>query len=229
MNASLIKEIEEKMQGIIDSEQMRQLHQVLEDCLSSELPEEEKTDLVRLFLAAKRVEGCSEKTVKYYSSVTPWKQASHDEVLFSYPKFKRRTNIMKEFWNTIQLAFAAVGGWLGYFLGGCDGLLYALLAFVVIDYITGVMCAIADKTLSSEVGFKGICRKVLILLLVGIANVLDVQVIGTGSVLRTAVIFFYISNEGVSLLENAAHLGLPVPEKIKTVLEQLHDRAEDEE
>ena len=136
---------------------------------------------------------------------------------------------MKEFWNTIQLAFAAVGGWLGYFLGGCDGLLYALLAFVVIDYITGVMYAIADKNLSSEMGFKGICRKVLIFLLVGIANVLDVQVIGTGSVLRTAVIFFYISNEGVSLLENAAHLGLPVPEKIKTVLEQLHDRAESEE
>ena len=136
---------------------------------------------------------------------------------------------MKEFWNTIQLAFAAVGGWLGYFLGGCDGLLYALLAFVVIDYITGVMYASADKHLSSEVGFKGICRKVLIFLLVGIANVLDVQVIGTGSVLRTAVIFFYISNEGVSLLENAAHLGLPVPEKIKTVLEQLHDRAESED
>lgn len=136
---------------------------------------------------------------------------------------------MKEFWNTIQLAFAAVGGWLGYFLGGCDGLLYALLAFVVIDYITGVMCAIADKKLSSAVGFKGICRKVMIFLLVGIANILDLQVIGTGSILRTAVIFFYISNEGVSLLENAAYLGLPIPEKIKTVLEQLHDRAEKEE
>lgn len=136
---------------------------------------------------------------------------------------------MKEFWNSIQLVFAGIGGWLGYFLGGCDGLLYALLAFVVIDYITGVMCAIVDKNLSSEVGFKGICRKVLIFLLVGIANVLDVQVIRTGSVLRTAVIFFYISNEGVSLLENAAHLGLPVPEKIKIVLEQLHDRAESED
>ena len=136
---------------------------------------------------------------------------------------------MKEFWNTIQLIFTAIGGWLGYFLGGCDGLLYALIAFVVIDYITGVMCAINDKTLSSEVGFRGICRKVLIFLLVGIANILDVQVIGTGSVLRTAVIFFYISNEGISLLENAAHLGLPVPEKIKTVLEQLHDRSESED
>lgn len=136
---------------------------------------------------------------------------------------------MKEFWNMIQLAFAGVGGWFGYFLGGCDGLILALLAFVVIDYITGVMCAIADKKLSSAVGFKGICRKVLIFLLVGIANILDVQVIGTGSVLRTAVIFFYISNEEVSLLENAGHLGLPIPVKIKAVLEQLHERAESED
>ena len=136
---------------------------------------------------------------------------------------------MKEFWNAIQMVFAAIGGWLGYFLGGCDGLLYALIAFAVIDYITGVMCAVADKKLSSAVGFKGICRKVLIFLLVGIANVLDVQVIGSGSVLRTAVIFFYISNEGVSLLENAAHLGLPIPQKLKSVLEQLHDRSEKED
>lgn len=133
---------------------------------------------------------------------------------------------MKEFWNTIQLIFTAIGGWLGWFLGGCDGLLFALVAFVVVDYITGVMCAIGDKKLSSEVGFRGICRKVLIFLLVGIANILDVQVIGTGSILRTAVIFFYISNEGVSLLENAGHLRLPIPEKMKAVLEQLHDRAE---
>ena len=133
---------------------------------------------------------------------------------------------MKDCWNTIQLSFAAIGGWLGYFLGGCDGLLYALIAFVVIDYITGVMCAISDHTLSSQVGFRGICRKVLIFMLVGIANVLDIYVLSSGSVLRTAVIFFYISNEGVSLLENAAHLGLPIPEKIKVVLEQLHDRSE---
>lgn len=133
---------------------------------------------------------------------------------------------MKEFWNVIQMVFAAIGGWLGWFLGGCDGLLIALVVFVVIDYVTGVMCAVSDKKLSSEVGFKGICRKVLIFLLVGIANILDVQVIGTGSVLRTAVIFFYLSNEGVSLLENAAHLGIPVPEKMKDILAQLHDRAE---
>lgn len=133
---------------------------------------------------------------------------------------------MKEFWNTIQFVFAAIGGWLGWFLGGCDGLLFALLAFVAVDYITGVMSAVLDKNLSSEVGFKGICRKVLIFLLVGIANILDVQVVGTGSVLRTAVVFFYISNEGISLLENAAHLGLPIPARMKEVLEQLHDRSE---
>ena len=132
----------------------------------------------------------------------------------------------KEFWNTVQCVFTAIGGWLGYFLGGCDGLLIALVVFAVVDYITGVMCAINDQKLSSEVGFRGICRKVLIFFLVGMANILDVQVIGTGSVLRTAIIFFYLSNEGVSLLENAAHLGLPVPQKLKDVLEQLHDRAE---
>ena len=136
---------------------------------------------------------------------------------------------MKEFWNVIQLVFAAIGGWLGWFLGGCDGLLYALIAFVVVDYVTGVMCAVVDKKLSSAVGFRGIFKKVLIFLLVGVANILDAQVIGTGCVLRTAVIFFYISNEGVSLLENASHLGLPIPTKLKAVLEQLHDRAEKED
>ncbi len=136
---------------------------------------------------------------------------------------------MKEFWNTIQLVITGIGGWLGYFLGGFDGLLYALIAFAVVDYITGVMCAIIDKKLSSAVGFKGICRKVLIFVLVGIANILDVEVIGTGSILRTAIIFFYLSNEGVSLLENAAHLGLPIPKKLKEVLQQLHNRSEDKE
>ena len=136
---------------------------------------------------------------------------------------------MKEFWNMIQIIFTAVGGWLGYFLGGCDGLLYTLLAFVVLDYLTGIMCAIVDKKLSSEIGFKGIFKKVLIFVLVGVGHLLDVQVLGEVGILRTAVIFFYLSNEGVSLIENAAHLGLPIPEKLKAVLEQLHDRAEKED
>ncbi|MDO4322459.1 MAG: phage holin family protein [Lachnospiraceae bacterium] len=136
---------------------------------------------------------------------------------------------MKELWTTIQLVFAAVGGWLGWFLGGCDGLLFALVAFVVIDYITGIMCAVVDKKLSSAVGFKGIFKKVLIFALVGVGHILDTRVIGAGSVLRTAVIFFYLSNEGISLLENAGHLGLPIPKKLKSILEQLHDRSEKEE
>ena len=133
---------------------------------------------------------------------------------------------MKEFWNTVQLVFTAVGGWLGYFLGGCDGLLYTLLAFVILDYITGIMCAIVDKKLSSEIGFKGIFKKVLIFVLVGVGHLMDLQILGAVGVLRTAVIFFYLSNEGVSLVENAAHLGLPIPAKLKAVLEQLHDRSE---
>ena len=136
---------------------------------------------------------------------------------------------MKDLWNTCQFIFSVIGGWLGWFLGGCDGLLFTLLAFVVIDYVTGVMCAIVDKKLSSAIGFRGIFKKVLIFMLVGIGHLLDTHVIGTGSVLRTAIIFFYISNEGVSLLENAARLGLPVSEKLKAVLEQLHDRTEKED
>ena len=136
---------------------------------------------------------------------------------------------MKEFWNVIQFIFTVIGGWLGYFLGGCDGLLIALIIFVVYDYITGVLCAIADKKLSSAVGFKGICRKVLIFILVGIANILDIHVLGHEGVLRTAIIFLYISNEGLSLTENAAHLGLPIPGRLKDVLEQLHDKNDKEE
>jgi toxin secretion/phage lysis holin len=136
---------------------------------------------------------------------------------------------MKELWTTIQVIFAGLGGWLGWFLGGCDGLLFALVAFVVIDYITGIMCAVVDKKLSSAVGFKGIFKKVLIFALVGVGHILDTRVIGAGSVLRTAVIFFYLSNEGISLLENAGHLGLPIPKKLKSILEQLHDHSEKED
>lgn len=136
---------------------------------------------------------------------------------------------MKQIWSGIQIAFTAFGGFLGWFLGGVDSFLYALIAFTVIDYITGVMCAITDKNLSSSIGFKGICRKVLIFTLVGIGNIVDVYVLGQGGVLRTAVIFFYLSNEGVSILENSAHLGLPIPEKLKEVLEQLHERGGDDD
>ena len=132
-------------------------------------------------------------------------------------------------WAKIQMAVAAIGGWLGYFLGGMDGLMIALIVFMALDYITGLMCAMIDKKLSSAVGFKGICKKVLILMLVGVAHIVDLHVVGTGDALRSAVVCFYLSNESVSMLENAAHLGLPIPEKLKSVLAQLHGREDETE
>ena len=127
-------------------------------------------------------------------------------------------------WAKIQIAITAIGGWLGYFLGGIDGLMIALMIFMELDYVTGVMCAIIDKKLSSAVGFKGVCKKVFILMLVGVAHIIDLHVVGTGSALRGAVICFYMSNEGLSLLENAAHIGLPIPDKLRDILAQLHDK-----
>lgn len=140
---------------------------------------------------------------------------------------------MKEIWNKIQAALAVTGGFVGWFLGGFDGFLYALITFVTIDYITGVLCAIIDKNLCSKIGARGIFKKVLIFVLVGVGHVLDTNVLGAvgntdANVLRTAVIFFYLSNEGISILENAAHIGLPIPEKLKEVLKQLHKREEEE-
>ena len=127
-------------------------------------------------------------------------------------------------WAKIQIAITAIGGWLGYFLGGLDGLMIALIVLMTLDYVSGVMCAIIDKKLSSAVGFKGICKKVFILMLVGVAHIIDLHVVGTGSALRGAVICFYMSNEGLSLLENAAHIGLPIPDKLRDILSQLHDK-----
>lgn len=129
---------------------------------------------------------------------------------------------MKEIWTNIQISITAIGGWLGWLLGGLDGFLYALIAFVAIDYITGVMLAIIEKRLSSEVGAKGILKKVLIFTLVALGHIIDTHIIGEGSVIRTAVIFFYLSNEGISILENIGKIGLPIPEKLKTILEQLN-------
>ena len=127
-------------------------------------------------------------------------------------------------WAKIQIAITAIGGWLGYFLGGLDGLMIALIVLMTLDYISGVMCAIIDRKLSSAVGFKGVCKKVFILMLVGVAHIIDLHVVGTGSALRGAVICFYMSNEGLSLLDNAAHIGLPIPDKLRDILAQLHDK-----
>ena len=131
---------------------------------------------------------------------------------------------MKTSFYYLQTGIFTLGALLGEFLGGKDGLLYALLVLIVLDYITGVLNAIDQRELSSAVGYKGIARKVLIFVLVGTANIVDVYILGKAGVLRAAVIFFYISNEGISILENAAHLGLPVPQKLQSVLRQLHQK-----
>lgn len=128
---------------------------------------------------------------------------------------------MKDFIHTLQIIFAAIGGYIGWFLGGFDGLLYALVAFVVIDYITGFMVGILEKKLSSNIGFKGIFKKVLIFTFVGIGHIVDIYILQNGSAVRTAVIFFYLSNEGLSIIENATKIGLPVPEKLKAVFVEL--------
>ncbi len=125
--------------------------------------------------------------------------------------------------NFIKGVFTAIGGYLGYVLGGHDSFLYALIAFVVIDYITGVMLAIIRKEVSSSIGFKGIFKKIMVFLMVAIGHTIDAYLIGNGGAIRTAVIFFYISNEGISILENSANIGLPIPEKLKEILVQLKD------
>jgi toxin secretion/phage lysis holin len=130
---------------------------------------------------------------------------------------------MKDIIHTLQLIFTAIGGYIGWFLGGYDGLVLALVAFVAIDYITGLMVAVIEKKLSSEIGFRGIFKKVLIFSLVGIGHIIDYYLIEKGSAVRTAVIFFYLSNEGLSIMENAARVGLPIPEKLKSVLLNLKE------
>lgn len=128
---------------------------------------------------------------------------------------------IKAIWAAIQASLAAVGGAIGAFLGGLDGLTYALIAFVIADYITGVLAAITEHRVSSAIGFRGISRKVVIFTLIGLAHLLDVHVLTTPGVLRTATIVFYLSNEGISLIENTTRLGLPVPEHIRRALDLI--------
>lgn len=136
---------------------------------------------------------------------------------------------MSKLWNVLSAIFATIGLWLGLFIGPVNGLLIALIVFVITDYITGIASAIVRKELSSSVGFKGLARKVLIFLIVGIANVLDVYVLGANAVLRTAVILFYMANEGLSIIENAGEIGLPIPKKLKEVLAQLRKKTGEED
>lgn len=128
---------------------------------------------------------------------------------------------VKTLWATIQAAITGIGAGIGAWLGGLDGLVYALIAFVIADYITGVLAAISERRVNSAIGFRGISRKILIFTLVGLAHLLDIHVLGTPGVLRVATIFFYLSNEGISLLENATRLGLPIPPPIRDALEAI--------
>ena len=126
-----------------------------------------------------------------------------------------------EIWSVVQAASAAIGAALGYFIGGLDGALYALIAFVCADYLTGVFAAFIRKELSSEIGAKGILKKVTIFIVIGVGNLADIYLLNDGSALRTATIFFYAANELVSLIENCATIGLPVPQVIRDALTQI--------
>ena len=126
---------------------------------------------------------------------------------------------VKTLWNSFNTVIVAAGGWIGWYAGGWDGFLYALVVFVAMDYLTGIICAAVNKNLSSELGAKGIFKKVFIFALVGVGHTIDTYLIGGGGAVRTAVIFFFINNEAVSLLENATRLGLPVPPKLKRIFQ----------
>ena len=128
---------------------------------------------------------------------------------------------VSEIWSAVQATSAALGAALGYFIGGLDGALYALIAFVIADYVTGVFAAFIRRELSSEVGAKGILKKVTIFIVIGVGNLADIHLLGDGSALRTATIFFYAANELVSLIENCADIGLPVPQVIRDALAQI--------
>ena len=126
-----------------------------------------------------------------------------------------------------KLALGEAGAIIGFFIGGADGLIKALIVFAIVDYITGVAAAAIEHKLNSEIGFKGITKKLLLFCIVGVAHVLDLYVLGTGAVCRSAVVLFYIANEGLSIIENVARCGLPIPEKLKIILEQLKEDSND--
>lgn len=130
--------------------------------------------------------------------------------------------------NAFATVFAAMGAWLGLIFGPADGLIITMLVFAVLDYITGIVSAIINKTLSSRVGFVGIAKKVLIFAIVAVGNLIDVYILGGNAVLRTSVIFFYLANEGLSILENVGECGLPFPRRLKNILTQLRKKSEEE-
>ena len=121
----------------------------------------------------------------------------------------------------IKTTSGAVGAVIGFLYGEITGLFIAIIALMALDYVTGILCGIAAKALSSEVGFRGLVKKLMVLVIIAVGHLIDTYIIGTGSALMTAVILFFAANEGISILENAAKRGLPIPKKLKDILEQL--------
>ncbi|HEO5021368.1 TPA: phage holin family protein [Streptococcus agalactiae] len=134
---------------------------------------------------------------------------------------------MKELLATNKVLFSAIGGLIGSIFGEVDSFLFALMVFISIDYITGLMAAAVEKRLASNIGFKGIFKKIAILFLVSVGHLIDTEIIKQGGAIRTMVIFFYLSNEGLSILENAVRIGLPIPEKLQALLKQFNEKEGD--
>lgn len=128
----------------------------------------------------------------------------------------------------IKTVSGAAGALIGFLYGEISGLFIAIIALMALDYITGILCGISTKTLSSEIGFKGLVKKLMILVIIAVGHLVDAYIIGTGSALMTAVILFFAANEGISILENAAILGLPIPKKLKSILEQIKNKSEED-
>ncbi|HFE9305317.1 TPA: holin family protein [Streptococcus agalactiae] len=134
---------------------------------------------------------------------------------------------MKELLATNKVLFSAIGGLIGSIFGEVDGFFFALMIFIAIDYITGLMAAAVEKRLASNIGFKGIFKKIAILFLVSVGHLIDTEIIKQGGAIRTMVIFFYLSNKGLSILENAVRIGLPIPEKLQALLKQFNEKEGD--
>lgn len=131
---------------------------------------------------------------------------------------------MKELLTLNKILFSMIGGLIGSLFGELDGILYALLVFIIVDYLTGIFAAVVEKQLSSSIGFRGIFKKIAILFLVSLGHMIDTAIIKQGGTIRTMVIFFYLSNEGLSILENTVRIGLPIPEKLQAILKQINER-----
>lgn len=127
----------------------------------------------------------------------------------------------------IQGVFGFIGGVIGFLLGGIDGFIYVLLAFVILDIITGLCAAGKTGKITSMAGWRGGIKKVIIFCVVAVAHLIDLYIIQTGDTFRTATIFFYVANEGISIIENLGVLNVPFPTALKKWILKLHESESD--